>query len=41
MATISDEQLKAVKTAQYAKEFKEAAKEVMFNAVKLKDPEGR
>jgi len=41
MAALSDEQLRAVKTEQFAKEFKEAAKEVMFNAAKLKSSQGK
>lgn len=40
MSAISDKQIKADKAKQYASEYKEAAKEVMFNAVKLKDPQG-
>lgn len=38
---MNDEQLRAVKATQYAQEFKDAAKEVMFNAVQLKNPHGK
>lgn len=37
---MNDEQLKALKATQYAQEFKDAAKEVIFNAVKIKNPHG-
>lgn len=37
---MTDEQIRDAKTKQYAAEFKEAAFEVMFNAPKLKDPQG-
>lgn len=40
-AALSDEQLRAIKTEQFAKEFKDAAKEVMFSAAKLKSPQGK
>lgn len=41
MAALTDDQLRAIKTEQCAKEFKEAAKEVMFNAAKLKSSQGK
>lgn len=37
---MNDEQLRTVKATQFAQEFKDAAKEVMFNAAKLKNPHG-
>jgi hypothetical protein len=37
---MSNDQIRAVKAKQYATEYKDAAKEVMFNAVKLRDPQG-
>ena len=37
---MNDEQLRNVKATQFAQEFKDAAKEVMFNAAKLKNPHG-
>lgn len=40
-ATLTDDQLRALKTEQFAKEFKDAAKEVMYNAAKLKSPQGK
>lgn len=40
-AALNDEQLRAVKIEQFAKEFKEAAKEVMFSAARLKSPQGK
>jgi hypothetical protein len=40
-ATNNGQQLRAVKAEQYAKEFKDAANEVMFNAAKLKSPIGK
>lgn len=38
---MNDEQLRTFKAAQYAEEFKNAAKEVIFSAVKLKNPHGK
>jgi hypothetical protein len=37
---MNDEQLRTVKAAQYSQEYKDAAKEVMFNAAKLRNPYG-
>lgn len=37
---VNIEQLKAEKASLFATDYKKACKKVMFNAVKLKDPQG-